>query len=1093
MELLQNRLHHLLRNASLLVESAKEEHHSNNNNQMMDIEQRLILRLENYDKFAKKDNLIEIDSTNFNTEITRESSQTEKQSIAKTNMQRSVKTEFVSKCLNTLTHLQNTLQDINDLKGSDNGDARELLGVRDLRLVYTMLEIVTSWGIYPLLMPGVGIPISQRSRSGFMQNDLFNDLKTENQQEYGENVSTIPQLLLVKYNQLFHLMRTLSKIALSPQSANTCIYTTVSSIIFTRYLTDMYAGLLQLAYGPIPTNLSNHIENQQITGNLVRVLDDSTQDCKFHPFMDVFDSKIREESLAQFRQVFERANVYRSLESLMMLLGASPLHPVPNWLKSVCGQLLTYRLLQPGGVQQVIDYMIGGETQVSLSKLESISRLLLSVPNQIGSPEEYFSKLCPQLLSILQSTRDSSVTSSDANIGKLEKSPSIQVAAFTIVRLNAKDPSLTRKLVVDKLFKNLCKWWSGLDEDKYSDIIDQQFSPGDRDDEIVSLKISNLSMDPTVIDEITLQSTITVVHRVLVGSEPSPDLLQNFLEDAIAPLYHFYSLSIVSKSYLREPVFDILLAYFRIVTNSDGVEALKEIVFRKSKRHPIEPREIGEVGEIYFAPGPSGGIVMRVRSTKQQVSEPTTSIDVYRFIEFMKTLTDNELTGEFFMYLLNEYTAVKASIDPTNDSKRVLTVIHLVLEMTETFGSSILQKPGQVIAFVNNFLENYQARPNSAKAQKERRAKFGLSALGNIVEEKESFDESDENQKDDNETLLWSSVEHQTLSKQDMHILNLVFANLDKCAKHNSTEIRQMAHDLRIMISVRNAAQASSGIQHAHKSQREESIGKYQEAMEALQDDILPVRARGLVILKEMILAKDPFINEGDNIGKILDIFVQMVRDEESFIYLTAVRGLSSLSDVYGEIIMQKLMELYNNPNENVDHRLRIGEAILQTIQRCGEALGKYIATLLPPLFHVLDKETNSHLRVSALSIIGTACETSPFALSMWFEDVVGWTLNIINIEKIVEIRRASIVLFISLFRALAVETLHQIPGDFLKRAYRTLRYVEETDQDDLTRHYSRVARSDLDVIVRNAMSVDNNENSVSNDSTGSILFLERK
>jgi hypothetical protein len=61
-----------------------------------------------------------------------------------------------------------------------------------------------------------------------------------------------------------------------------------------------------------------------------------------------------------------------------------------------------------------------------------------------------------------------------------------------------------------------------------------------------------------------------------------------------------------------------------------------------------------------------------------------------------------------------------------------------------------------------------------------------------------------------------------------------------------------------------------------------------------------------------------------------------------SFIYLNAVKGLSSLTDVHGEKIMQKLMKIYSNNDQKTDNRLRIGEAILQTILRCGDALGKY-------------------------------------------------------------------------------------------------------------------------------------------------------
>ena len=88
-----------------------------------------------------------------------------------------------------------------------------------------------------------------------------------------------------------------------------------------------------------------------------------------------------------------------------------------------------------------------------------------------------------------------------------------------------------------------------------------------------------------------------------------------------------------------------------------------------------------------------------------------------------------------------------------------------------------------------------------------------------------------------------------------------------------------------------------------------------------------------------------------------------------------------------------------------MDSRLHIGEASLLTIQRCGNALGKYselphilttswklvisehhltewhclelVLTLPPPLLQIIDKYANTNLRMSALSIIN------------WFQDLV--------------------------------------------------------------------------------------------------------
>ena len=44
---------------------------------------------------------------------------------------------------------------------------REYIGVRDLRLVHTLLQVIISWGMYPYFLPGVGVPLSKRVKSGY--------------------------------------------------------------------------------------------------------------------------------------------------------------------------------------------------------------------------------------------------------------------------------------------------------------------------------------------------------------------------------------------------------------------------------------------------------------------------------------------------------------------------------------------------------------------------------------------------------------------------------------------------------------------------------------------------------------------------------------------------------------------------------------------------------------------------------------------------------------------------------------------------------------------------------------------------------------
>jgi hypothetical protein len=75
----------------------------------------------------------------------------------------------------------------------------------------------------------------------------------------------------------------------------------------------------------------------------------------------------------------------------------------------------------------------------------------------------------------------------------------------------------------------------------------------------------------------------------------------------------------------------------------------------------------------------------------------------------------------------------------------------------------------------------------------------------------------------------------------------------------------------------------------------------------------------------------------------MLDIFVGAVEEEDSFLYLSAVQGLSALVDVWGKRVVKRLVSDYSKEGEvngrELDKRLRIGEALVQVVQRAAEAL----------------------------------------------------------------------------------------------------------------------------------------------------------
>lgn len=132
----------------------------------------------------------------------------------------------------------------------------------------------------------------------------------------------------------------------------------------------------------------------------------------------------------------------------------------------------------------------------------------------------------------------------------------------------------------------------------------------------------------------------------------------------------------------------------------------------------------------------------------------------------------------------------------------------------------------------------------------------------------------------------------------------------------------------------------------------------YQEALKLLQDPLLPVRAQGLAQLRSLISTREDFLSTDPALlPAVLDILVQALEDEDSFLYLSAIQGLSAMADVYGRQIVQRLVEVYvggraekgrrevgagEKGRRELDKRLRMGEALVQVVQRAGEALAVF-------------------------------------------------------------------------------------------------------------------------------------------------------
>lgn len=224
-----------------------------------------------------------------------------------------------------------------------------------------------------------------------------------------------------------------------------------------------------------------------------------------------------------------------------------------------------------------------------------MSQLVLSVPQQIPSVEvvlfmikvtgriltntllqRYYELISPQLYTLLQA----SVADE-----KRVKPNITQTVTFIVGKMIANHGDVAKRTIINKITGYFVAKW----EQK----------------EVLSIEPDDPGLDPEVISEEDMHLLLRVVHRVLIGGEPSPVVIQSFLGDSISAWYHLYDFTVKSKSSLRETVLDLLTSYFRIVTTKEGVDALKRIVLSKVDSQGYRL--------AYFAPGCTGGVAMRIK------------------------------------------------------------------------------------------------------------------------------------------------------------------------------------------------------------------------------------------------------------------------------------------------------------------------------------------------------------------------------------------------------------------------------------------------------------------------------------------------
>ncbi|RPA89344.1 hypothetical protein L873DRAFT_665712 [Choiromyces venosus 120613-1] len=992
---------------------------------------------------------------------------------------------------------------------STNSTGQQLVSPAEVRVVVCLLDLVVLEGIYPSLTRGVGIPIERRARSASLPG--FATGRGKKRIEEVQDRKDVGLLKLV-VGRLLELLGgdddNVAKGDLLRRAGD-------------RVLVDVIAGCAELAFNP---------ENGD-TG----------------------------EWKERFRVLIDGTPTPQLLPLLLQLLTPQ----TPTFFRNPLAKTLSLiPFKRPHAVRHIIELFLSTDTpadssssapsNLSIEALSKASKIICAVPSSVDAGE-YFSKVCVELLELLDS----------------EDVLMVRAAGFVIADVLGRkgrgiEETVERVLVVpliSNLDPGVLAWVKGevtpkkveeegkKEERKSSSALlafeDSPAPPKSTIPEIPSRRPlvaevedgtdEDLSIKPLV-PETELSNALRHLE-ILLSSQPSPTLPQRLIAPIVLPLW---ALMNFAKSTGRRTWYERALSLLKtyIKTSPD------ESVLQK-----IQGDILYSGGETWeFGPGSEGGIEIRYWTGG------TSGFDVgkteARVQEFLGLLEDGGVSGavlnDFFLGILRTWLGRRNT--ESEDPVKMFTTLKILQEVLGRHEETLAKNPTQILQIVKEVLDEYVEYQESLNSARKDTSTPSLGGLGNIVsnpppprlkgggDDDEELDEETERIQTLTMTLSLLSVivsnPTTKLTPTDERLLQTLHPALTYITTSRSTnpEIKTLALNITSLLTLHSPT-SSSTTTSTPSSLLTRQKETYTLAISYLHDPLIPVRAHGLHLLRELILAASPVINVQSTMAQLIDL----LKDNDSFVYLNVVKCLSALTERHSRTVTGMLVEAYLDDGEGegggklgLDERLRLGEALLFTVQRLGGALvgdtarvvgegmisvvsrrrihitskpageewdpeaepededeseeitayATHLLTSWPP--NPTENTEDLRIRTSALSILGAAIETNPTGLG---QDIIinalDVCMSVLTLETKVEkgiLRRAAVVCVCGVLKGLVGadedgqegwrEAVWEVLRGRIGEVRRVVGYLAGTDLDGLVREQARVVLESLEGVV---------------------------
>ena len=251
----------------------------------------------------------------------------------------------------------------------------------------------------------------------------------------------------------------------------------------------------------------------------------------------------------------------------------------------------------------------------------------------------------------------------------------------------------------------------------------------------------------------------------------------------------------------------------------------------------------------------------------------------------------------------------------------------------------------------------------------------------------------------------------------------------------------------------------------------------YQDCLKHLEDDEIPIKGHGLIALTALINKKDKETME--HIEEVFKIFTDNLNDQDTYIYLQAIKGLSACSFHKPDIVINRLCREYailddaKYPGEKaIEIRTKIGEALVNITKILGEMTPAHKNKLLNPFLAQIN-HPDPLIRASSLSNLGEICKNLRFSLGGIVDEIFQNLHQVIQFDKAVEVRRAGIFVVKMLLEGLGDDAFGVLQGT-IRDIWKTLIAQRNSEPDEIMQVHINAAIEEVNKIVKKFLTPSN-------------------